>query len=111
MSSLLFYPEIATPVTSALAIHAQPIDPALVSRIRGAYQLAIAKFDGHGESMWQGIFGQSSDVHDCLMTGSDAALVDLLADPGRTNLFYGFDSLVRGVDFDAGAMKFLPLYT
>ena len=111
MGSLLFYPEIATTLVGAVSSTTHRIDPVLVSRIRRAYHLAVNSFEGYGESGWRGIVGLSSDVHDCLMNGSDAALAAMLEHPGNTNLFYGFDSLFRGVNFQVGAMGLLPLYT
>jgi hypothetical protein len=70
----------------------------LVSRISKAYRLA-SKEVGHAPSdMWNDIFlKMKRDVHDALMSDDLGSLQQMLRDPGRTDLFYGFDGLARSL--------------
>ena len=110
-NSVIFYPEVKTSLKSSVVISKRQLSPSLVSRIRKAYQLGMEEFKGYGESGWQGINSLSRDLHDCLMHNGDAELTAMLETPGDTNLFYGFDTLYRGVKLTESTMGYLPLYT
>src|ERR1700761_3889722 len=69
-------------------------DRALVARIMRAYQQAIARDPDARASEWDAVEGDKKrPIHDVLMSGDIAALTAILRDPGRTDLFYGFDNM------------------
>lgn len=72
-------------------------DSVLVSRIIAAYQKASAKFLGHGESMWKALNGMNMDIHEAAATGNLETLSDLLRNPHKTDLFYGFEYLGKSL--------------
>jgi hypothetical protein len=50
------------------------------------------------KSAWLNEFAElKRDVHDALMGDDEAAVRALLRDPGRTDLFYGFENLTRSI--------------
>ena len=75
----------------------QENDGVLVSRIIAAYQKASAKFLGHGESMWKALNGMNMDIHEAASSGNLEVLADLLRNPHRTDLFYGFEYLGKSL--------------
>jgi hypothetical protein len=78
-------------------------DSQLVARIIAAYQASIAIPAEVSESFWDGVFAeQRRDVHKALVMGDTDAVQGLLHDPGKTDLFYGFESLARSL---AGAKQ------
>ena len=68
------------------------VDAALVARIRRAYRAAVAGWRGAGDSMWAEIGVRNAPVHAALME-EDGRLAEVLRDPGRFDLLYGFHSL------------------
>ncbi len=72
-------------------------DAGLGARIVAAYRLALQTSLGETASMWlQGaLLDKRRDVHEALLSGDQAAVDRLLRDPGRTDLFYGFEDLSR----------------
>jgi len=70
-------------------------DRELVSRIVGAYAVAVGRFPGHGESMWAGINATAEDIHRVLLGGDLAQAAHVLRHPHVSNLFHGFDNPVR----------------
>jgi hypothetical protein len=69
-------------------------DRDLVARLLKAYQLAVAEDHRSGDSMWTEFFqNMHGEIHTVFMSGDVDASARILRDPGRTNLFYGFDSL------------------
>lgn len=95
MTNLYFYPPTLQPWQAAFA-PASDWSPstALIDRIRRAYQLGIASFGGSGESMWTGIAGLQTSIHELLISDDDKGFRQLLADPATTNLYFGIDNLV-----------------
>ncbi len=69
-------------------------DHALVLRLMQAYRAASAEDHRSGESMWTEFFWSMHGViHETFLADDVAAAAAILRDPGKTNLFYGFDSL------------------
>jgi hypothetical protein len=69
-------------------------DRALVERIVRAYRLAIARDPDSRASEWAAVEdAKKRSVHDVLMSADIGAVATILRDPGRTDLFYGFDNL------------------
>jgi hypothetical protein len=81
--------------TSASDTHVREIDDrALVMRIVRAYQQAIARDPDSRASEWAAVEDDKKrPIHDVLMSGDIAAVTAILRDPGRTDLFYGFDNM------------------
>ena len=111
-----------TPVhglTLGRAAPAQDDGDGLADRIARAYRLGNQTPLGSTESMWLSgpLLDLRRDVHDALLgQGRDAAA--LLRDPGKTDLFHGFEDLTRtfqaeqlpGLDTDAFVrMQYLGL--
>jgi hypothetical protein len=78
--------------TGAFTPPGSPLDFALMLRIKRAYRLAMQESRGPGESMWAEITRRNASVHDALLADDDR-LQEILRDPGRSDLFYGFHSL------------------
>ncbi len=76
-----------------------PIDDSeLVRRIIAAYRACTMKPAEPSGSFWDGIFAeQKHDVHEALILGDVGVVQRLLRDPGKTDLFYGFDYLAVSV--------------
>jgi hypothetical protein len=69
-------------------------DHALVARLMQAYRLATGEDHRSGESMWTEFFwSMHGAMHETFLGDDVAAAASILRDPGKTNLFYGFDSL------------------
>lgn len=74
-------------------------DSQLVARIIAAYRASIAIPAEASESFWDGVFAeQRRDVREALVNGDSEAVQRLLRDPGKTDLFYGFEELARSLD-------------
>ena len=80
-------------------------DSETAHRIATAYRKAIATSGAPSVSYWDGaIASLKGDVHAALVAEDPAALSKILRDPGATDLFYGFDSLIAsGSVTDASA--------
>ncbi len=73
-------------------------DTAIVERIIAAYRASIATRDGPQGSYWEStFFDMKRDIHDALIVDDFGAAQRLLRDPGKTDLFYGFDNLARSL--------------
>lgn len=71
-----------------------PDDLALVRRLLAAYRLAVAEGHATGDSMWTEFFERMhGDIHRVFMSDDIQAAAAILRDPGRSDHFYGFDSL------------------
>jgi tetratricopeptide (TPR) repeat protein len=68
-----------------------PLDPLLLRRIKAAYRSAQGDPSLAEASMWSGINTRKKNIHDALLAESDQPLERILARPGDTHLFYGFD--------------------
>ena len=73
-------------------------DTEIVARIIATYRASIATRPGPKGSFWESTFaGMKQDVHDALVTDDFKTAQMLLRDPGKTDLFYGFDALARSL--------------
>ena len=72
-------------------------DTRLIERIRRSYSLAIETPVGSTDSMWlRGpLFEMRCEIHDALTASATDDLTQILRDPGRTDLHYGFEDLSR----------------
>jgi SAM-dependent methyltransferase len=85
----------ATAITPAQAV--EDDDGALVERIIAAYERSVGVTQ-QSESFWDNaFFNLKRDVHDALMAKDRRVLTEMLRDPGRTDLFYGFENLARSL--------------
>lgn len=70
---------------------------ALVERIIAAYEQSVGVTQ-QSDSFWDNaFFNLKRDVHDALMAKDRRVLAEMLRDPGRTDLFYGFENLARSL--------------
>jgi len=81
----------------ALASDPHKEDAALVPRIVAAYKSSVGRFHGHGNSMWAKLNSMNHDIHTAAIENNLGLLSDLLRNPHRTDLFYGFDFLARSL--------------
>jgi hypothetical protein len=70
-------------------------DTVLVRRVADAYRLMIAEFGGHGTSFWQSFEAKHADFSAAFASNDLTALGHLLRSPAETELFWGFDDLVK----------------
>jgi hypothetical protein len=77
----------------AVTTQSAPADMDLADRICVAYQAAGGGADVAGQSMWTGFMRDNIAIHDALISGDHGTLAVVLADPGATNLFKGFDNI------------------
>jgi hypothetical protein len=76
-------------------------DRELVSRIVAAYRASTAIRPQPSQSVgevWDVIAGKNGDVQEALARGQIEQLQRLLRDPGKTDLFYGFENLARSLN-------------
>lgn len=78
-------------------------DDELVQRIARAHQIASQEFAGHGSSFWRTFEEKHRDIEDALNSGNTDELARLLRNPSETELFYGFDDLVKSYVTDRNA--------
>jgi hypothetical protein len=72
-------------------------DGALVERIIAAYQTSVGVTQ-RSDSFWDNaFFNRKREIHDALVAKDRPVLTEMLRDPGRTDLFYGFENLARSV--------------
>ena len=70
---------------------------AFVERIIAAYEQSV-RFTQQSDSFWDNaFFNKKRDIHDALMAKDRSVVADMLRDPGRTDLFYGFENLARSL--------------
>lgn len=68
----------------------------LVTRIAMAYRRAVETPVGSSESIWLNEYATANkETHDILMADDFDAISDLLQEPTKSMLFFGFDSLSR----------------
>jgi hypothetical protein len=73
-------------------------DSQLVVRLIAAYQASTAIPAEASESFWDNGFAeQRRDVREALVKGDNEAVQRMLRDPGKTDLFYGFENLARSL--------------
>jgi hypothetical protein len=80
-------------------------DRELVSRIVAAYQASTAISPKPSQSMWEVIAEKKGDVHEALARGQIEEAQRLLRDPGKTDLFYGFEGLARSLNTDGPGLE------
>jgi hypothetical protein len=80
-------------------------DHELVSRIVAAYRASTAISSKPSQSMWEAIGEKKGDVHETLAHGQIEDVQRLLRDPGKTDLFYGFESLARSLNTGRPGME------
>jgi hypothetical protein len=74
------------------------VDPSgLIARIIAAYRASTGATTGSAGVWDSEIFKMKRDVHDALFAVDQTAAQTLLRDPGKTNLFYGFDMPARSM--------------
>jgi hypothetical protein len=71
------------------------ISVAFAERIKAAYHSAMAMSSIHTSPLWSSIVDRSRPVHDALLSNEIKPLMELLRDPGRHYLFYGYDNLFK----------------
>lgn len=81
---------------------ANPIRPWMpteqfISRVQRAYRIGVAALNIPKGTTWHTIGGMSSDLHRLLMSDKRKNLPELLANPRRTDLYYGMDTLCRSI--------------
>jgi hypothetical protein len=76
----------------------RPDDAALVDRIRSAYKLAVAASPAPTDSFWeQSYFALKRDVHDAILARDPSIARDMLRDPSKSDLLYGFENLAKSI--------------
>ncbi len=80
-------------------------DRELVPRIVAAYQASNAISAKPSQSMWEVIAEKKGDVHEALARGQIEEVQRLLRDPGKTDLFYGFDNLARSINTERPGLE------
>ena len=73
-------------------------DRDLVSCIVAAYQASIASSMKPSQSMRELIAEKKGEVHQALAQGQIEKVQRFLRDPGKTDLFYGFENLARSLN-------------
>jgi hypothetical protein len=74
----------------------QADDSLLIERLKKSYLISDANFDGNKVSVWSDIFQQlHGDIHSAFINGDQDKMADILRNPGKYNLFYGFENLSR----------------
>ena len=72
-------------------------DGAMVERIIAAYVQSVGVTQ-QSDSFWDNAFFKlKRDIHDALIAKDRHVLAEMLQDPGRTDLFYGFENLARSL--------------
>jgi hypothetical protein len=80
-------------------------DRDLVSRIVAPYQASIASSLKPSQSMWELIAEKKGDVHQALAQGQIEKVQRFLRDPGKTDLFYGFENLARSLNTEGPGLE------
>jgi hypothetical protein len=70
-------------------------DQELLRRIKTAYREAIRRYKQPKGSMWGDIAKKRQEIHDSLMSDNDERTIDLLANPAKTELYFGMDTVVN----------------
>jgi hypothetical protein len=80
-------------------------DGELVTRIIAAYHASTAINPKPSQSMWVTIGEKKDDVHEALARGQIEEVQRLLRDPGKTDLFYGFENLARSINIEGPGLE------
>lgn len=97
MNSILAELTVQKPLYNYATAEPPPFvdDTKLVERIAGAFRLSAQEFCGHRGSFWGSFEVKHQDIATALDTNNLNALGRLLRDPAETELFWGFDDLVK----------------
>jgi hypothetical protein len=70
-------------------------DSLLIKKLKEFYLLCNDNFDArNNDSMWTEFFQRlHGEIHSAFIRGNHKKIVDILRNPGKYNLFYGFDNL------------------
>ena len=82
----------------ALSPHlsARQDDKLLIERLKRFYRICDVNFEGNKNSVWSGIFMQlHGEIHSAFINEDNEKIADILRNPGKYNLFYGFENLCR----------------
>jgi hypothetical protein len=69
-------------------------DTTLLLRIKTAYRQSITHYQQPNDTMWASIAEKRQNIHAALLSDDDDVLSDLLANPAKTELFFGMDTVV-----------------
>lgn len=71
-------------------------DQKLIERLKKFYIICDANFEGNKNSVWSGIFMKlHGEIHAAFVNSDEEKIIDILRNPGKYNLFYGFENLCR----------------
>jgi hypothetical protein len=101
----------STPTVETQSVNAVIDDAEIVERVIAAYKLAVSAAGPPSDSFWeQSFFNIKRDVHEALVESDPAAVRDLLRDPRKTDLLYGFENLARSLGrHGPGLLAYLDL--
>lgn len=92
-TSIDFYPHINWDYPVSVSKDSQNSLPtSFLERLQNSYQHQVADID-FGVSFWKSFAEKNIDVHRILTSGSLREVAQLAANPGATNMFWGFDAL------------------
>jgi hypothetical protein len=71
-------------------------DELLIERLKNFYILCDANFEGNKNSVWSAIFKNlHGDIHSAFIDKDNEKIIDILRNPQKYNLFYGFENMCR----------------
>lgn len=71
-------------------------DSVLIARLKSFYLTCDANFEGNKNSVWADIFRRlHGDIHSAFLNSDHEKIIDILRNPRKHNLFYGFENLNR----------------
>jgi hypothetical protein len=89
---------LSTPTGETQSLESAVDDTKIIERIIAAYKLAIAAAAPPSDLFWeQSYVDLKRDVHEALVERDHATVRDLLRDPRKTDLLYGFENLARSL--------------
>ena len=88
----------STPTGETQCLNDGVDDTKIIARIIAAYKLAVAAAPTPSDSLWErSFFDLKRDVHEALGESDPSNVRDLLRDPRKTDLLYGFEGLSRSL--------------
>lgn len=77
-------------------LHALTDDKMLIERLKKFYIICDTNFAGNKDSVWSAIFMKlHGEIHSAFINGDNEKIAHILRNPGKYNLFYGFENLCR----------------
>ena len=71
-------------------------DVSLIERLKKFYIICDDSFEGNKDSLWSAIFrGLHGDIHSAFVDGDNEKIIDILRNPQKYNVFYGFENMCR----------------